>query len=191
VLERREGSTGLRALEAQNRVTPGLSTKGIVTLGPGQSAVPPPRCVQHNLETRSRRGSGHSIEPRPDARARRRKVDGMPEIARFLQGAFDFEGKGLDSPVPFKPRLVYSVPHDQRARLLYLRSGNSSDEMIYVLLSKNGRRMRYFPIGAKGAIHVTLAIVEMIPAETELELLVGAPEGLAGTLVIDMGLSES
>ena len=50
--------------------------------------------------------------------------------------------------------------------------------------------MRYFPIGAKGAIHVTLAIVEDIPPESELELLVGAPEGLAGSVLVDMGLME-
>jgi hypothetical protein len=114
----------------------------------------------------------------------------MIETPRFVQGVFEFQGAGLDSPVPFAPRVVYGVPHDRRSQLVYLRSGNSTAEMLYLLLSKNGRRMRYFPIGAKGAIHVSLAIIEDIAPETELELLVGAPEGLRGSLVVDMGLTE-
>ena len=114
----------------------------------------------------------------------------MLETPRFLQGICAFHGQGLDSPVPFTPRLVYEVPHDKRAQLLYLRAGNTTDEVVYLLLSRESRRMRYFPIGAKGAIHVTLAIVEDIPPESELELLVGAPEGLSGALVVDMGLME-
>jgi len=114
----------------------------------------------------------------------------MLETPRFLQGVCTFVGKGLESPVPFTPRLVYEVPHDKRAQLLYLRAGNSTDEMVYLLLSRHSRRMRYFPIGAKGAIHVTLAIVEDIPPESELELLIGAPEGSSGAVLVDMGLME-
>lgn len=114
----------------------------------------------------------------------------MLETPRFLQGVCSFVGKGLDSPVPFTPRLVYEVPHDKRAQLAYLRAGNSTSEMIYLLLVRKSRRMRYFPIGAKGAIHVTLAIVEDIPPESELELLVGAPEGSTGSVLVDMGLME-
>ena len=114
----------------------------------------------------------------------------MLETPRFVQGIGTFVGKGLDSPIPFAPRLVYSVPHDKRAQLLYLRSGNSTDEMIYLLLSRNSRRMRYFPIAAKGAIHVQLAIVEEIGPESEMELLVGAPEGVSGSILVDMGLME-
>jgi hypothetical protein len=50
--------------------------------------------------------------------------------------------------------------------------------------------MRYFPIGAKGAVHVPLAIVEDIEPEAKLELLVGAPEGAAGSVLLDLGLVE-
>lgn len=50
--------------------------------------------------------------------------------------------------------------------------------------------MRYFPIGAKGAVHVPLAIVEDVEPESQLELLIGAPEGLSGSVLIDMGLVE-
>jgi hypothetical protein len=37
---------------------------------------------------------------------------------------------------------------------------------------------------------VQLAIVEDIDPETELELCLGAPEGLNGKVVVDMGLME-
>ncbi len=49
---------------------------------------------------------------------------------------------------------------------------------------------RYFPIGAKGAIHVQLAIVEDIDPESEIELAIGAPEGLEGSVLVDLGLLE-
>ncbi len=53
-------------------------------------------------------------------------------------------------------------------------------------LNRGGKSMRLFPVGAKEAIHVPLSIVEDVDPESELELCVGAPEGLDGTLVIDM-----
>jgi hypothetical protein len=37
---------------------------------------------------------------------------------------------------------------------------------------------------------VPLAVVEDLQPETEIQLLVGAPEGLSGTAVIDLGLIE-
>ena len=96
----------------------------------------------------------------------------------------------LERPSPLKPDVSYAVPRDKRAQLIYLRAGNSSAEMIYLVLSQNGRAMRYFPIGAKGATHVQLAIVEDLPPEARLELAVGAPEGLRGSIVVDLGLME-
>jgi assimilatory nitrate reductase catalytic subunit len=45
-------------------------------------------------------------------------------------------------------------------------------------------------IGAKAAVHVPLAIVEDIEPESQLEILVGAPEGVSGQVVIDLGLVE-
>jgi assimilatory nitrate reductase catalytic subunit len=62
--------------------------------------------------------------------------------------------------------------------------------MIYVSLFCDKKPFRFFPIGAKGAIHVPLAIVEDIHPETEIELCVGAPEGLDGLVMVDLGLIE-
>jgi len=50
--------------------------------------------------------------------------------------------------------------------------------------------MRYFPIGARDATHVQLAVVEDLDDGTVLELHVAAREGLTGTLVADLGLVE-
>jgi hypothetical protein len=50
--------------------------------------------------------------------------------------------------------------------------------------------MRYFPIGAKAVTHVPLAVVEDLFPETKLEIFFAAPEGMAGMLVLDIGLME-
>jgi hypothetical protein len=116
--------------------------------------------------------------------------DGMLEKPRFIQGIFNFEGRGLERPSKLTPEVEYTVPRDKRAQLVYLRAGNSTDEMVYLVLSQNERPVRYFPIGAKGAVHVALAIVEDVPPETRIGLSLGAPEGARGTLLVDLGLVE-
>jgi hypothetical protein len=50
--------------------------------------------------------------------------------------------------------------------------------------------MRVFPVGAKAAEHVPLAVVEDLMPETRLDVLLAAPEGASGTVVLDMGLVE-
>ena len=114
----------------------------------------------------------------------------MSETPKFIQGVYSFRGAGLERPVPLRPAATYKVPFDKRAQLIYLRAGNSSAEMIYVALNRGQRSIRFFPIGAKNAIHVQLSIVEDIDPESEIELCVGAPEGLDGSVLIDMGLLE-
>jgi assimilatory nitrate reductase catalytic subunit len=109
---------------------------------------------------------------------------------RFLQGVFPFQGKGLEKPVVVNPALRYVVPDGVVAQALYFRGGNSSDEMITAVLLREGVPMRYFPIGAKGDVHVPLRVVEDLSAGTMLELQVAAPDGLAGTIVVDLGLVE-
>ena len=112
------------------------------------------------------------------------------ETSKFIQGVYSFAGAGLGRAVPFSPAIKYMVPFDKRTQLIYLRAGNSLDEMVYLVLMRNERPMRYFPIGAKGAVHVPLAIVDDIEPESQLELLIGAPEGATGSVLLDMGLVE-
>jgi hypothetical protein len=114
----------------------------------------------------------------------------MSETPKFIQGVFTFRGAGLGHPAALKPGATYKVPFDKRAQLIYLRAGNSTSEMIYVALNRAQRPIRFFPVGAKGAIHVPLSIVEDIDPESELELSIGAPEGLDGSVLIDMGILE-
>ncbi len=109
---------------------------------------------------------------------------------KFIQGTFTFEGKGLDTPIPLGPRGVYQVPPRKRSKLIYVRAGNSTGEMVSLLMTRNSRPLRYFPIGAKSAIHVSLAVTEDIVADSELEILIVAPEGLQGTIIADFGLIE-
>jgi hypothetical protein len=114
----------------------------------------------------------------------------MQEAPKFIQGVFSFKGAGLREPTPLEPAVLYKVPFDKRAQLVYLRAGNSTTEMIYLVLNRARRPMRYFPVGAKGAIHVQLAITEDIEPESELSISVGAPSGVQGDVMIDLGLVE-
>ncbi|ANI40552.1 hypothetical protein [Mycolicibacterium vaccae] len=108
---------------------------------------------------------------------------------QFLQGAFTFEGGGYDKPVPIDaPR--YVVPAGAVTQPVYFRGGNSTEEMITVVLFRDGVPMRYFPIAAKGATHVALRVVEDLLGDTVLELHVAAPDGVKGTVMLDLGLVE-
>jgi hypothetical protein len=114
-------------------------------------------------------------------------IDAKP---KFLNGVYSFEGAGYDKVGPVSDKLVYSVPSDKRAQLIYFRAGNSCGEMICLVLMRSGQPMRYFPIPAKGAEHVSLAVVEDLEPDTKLEVFIGAPTGTQGSLVIDVGLLE-
>ena len=113
----------------------------------------------------------------------------MHSTPRFLQGIFPFEGQGVDKPAPL-PELSYTVPLGITTQPLYFRGGNSTDELVTVVLVRDGIPMRYFPIGARDAVHVALAVVEDLDEDSVLELHVAAREGLAGTIVVDLGLVE-
>ena len=108
----------------------------------------------------------------------------------FLQGAFPFEGAGLDKPVPISPSLTYVVPPGSTAQPVYFRGGNSTKDMLAVVLMRDGTPMRWFPISAKGGMHVSLRVVEDLMSDTRVELHIAAPEGLVGTVLVDLGLVE-
>jgi hypothetical protein len=114
----------------------------------------------------------------------------MLEKPAFIQGLFHYQGVGLDKPVAFEPRAIYSVPPDKRSQTVYFRAGNPAAEMIYLVLTAGGKAMRYFPVGAKGAIHVPLAVIEDIPPGTEVEILIAGPSGLHSSVMIDAGFVE-
>jgi len=109
---------------------------------------------------------------------------------RFLQGVFEFEGNGLDKPALIDDSLRYVVPGGAVTQPVYFRGGNGCDEMVSVVLFRDGQPMRYFPIAAKGATHVALRVVEDLLGDTVLELFVAAPTDCSGTVVVDLGLVE-
>lgn len=114
----------------------------------------------------------------------------MLETPRFIQGMFAFEGRGLENPTSFTPKLTYQVPGDKRAQFVYCRVGNPTPEFLYVVMNRDGQPMRLIPCGAKAGIHVPLAIVDDILPDTVLEITVAAPERLVAKLMIDVGLVE-
>jgi assimilatory nitrate reductase catalytic subunit len=152
--------------------------------GPEELIAPPPAADQP--QPRSHRPPITS-EPRFPSRTRSTRVKSSP---RFLQGVFPLVGDGLSKPAPIDAVLRYTVPAGLSAQALYFRGGNSTGELIYVLLVRDGEPMRWFPIGARGDVHVPLRVVEDLPGGTVVELHAAAPEGVTGEIVVDLGLVE-
>ena len=50
--------------------------------------------------------------------------------------------------------------------------------------------MRYFPAGAQAAMNIPLFVIEDILPDSEVEILIGAPAGLKGMVIVDFGLME-
>ncbi len=108
----------------------------------------------------------------------------------FLQGIYHFEGTGLDKPVPIHAELSHFVPDGVVNQTLYFRGGNSSPELITVVLMRDRIPLRYFPIGAKGDVHIPLRVVEDTEGGSVIELFIVAPAGVRGTVVVDLGMVE-
>ncbi len=114
----------------------------------------------------------------------------MHSTPRFLQGVYPFTGQGLEKPVLIDPTTTYVVPPGTMAQPVYFRGGNSSGELICVSLLRDGVPMRLFPIGARSDVHVPLRVVEDLLSDTRIELHVSAPDGVAGSVIVDLGLVE-
>jgi len=128
--------------------------------------------------------------PRTPLTPTRRRTAAVKSTPRFLQGVYPITGDGLSKPGPVDPALTYTVPAGASAQALYFRGGNSTGELVYVLLVRDGEPVRWFPVGAKGDVHVPLRVVEDLPGGSVVTLHVAAPEGVTGELVVDLGLVE-
>jgi hypothetical protein len=115
----------------------------------------------------------------------------MEPKPRFIQGLFSFEGKGLSYPVPLEPSALYAVPRDKHAKLIYLRAGNSTSDLVSLALTHDGAPVRFFPIAPKASVHVPFAVAENVMSESQLEILVCAASGSTGHVVLDLGLMET
>ena len=120
----------------------------------------------------------------------RKKDPRMITTNVFLQGIYPFEGAGMDKPVPIHADLVHVVPDGVVAQALYFRGGNTTGELVTVVLMRDGIPMRYFPIGAKGDVHVALRVVEDIDSGSVVELHLVAPITAQGMVVLDLGMVE-
>ncbi len=140
--------------------------------------LPAPRPVQSHRRATSR------------SRTTNQKDTVMITRNRFLQGIYHFSGTGIDKPGQLDPTVHYLVPDGSSAQALYFRGGNTADELIIVVLVRDGVAMRYFPIGAKSDVHVPLRVVEDLEGGTVIELQLAAPQGLTGSVVVDLGLVE-
>jgi hypothetical protein len=81
-------------------------------------------------------------------------------------------------------------PDGASAQCVYFRGGNSSDELITVVLTRDDEVARLFPVGARSSVHIPLRITEQLLRDSTLELHVAAPEGASGTVVVDLGILE-
>jgi len=109
--------------------------------------------------------------------------EGTPVL---LQTITTFEGRGLLEPQALDLR--YRVPAGCIAAMLYFRAGSTVSGMVNVSITRNGQLLRYFPLAANSAMHVSLAIVEEHPAGALLEVW-AAGEG-SGMLILDIGYLE-
>lgn len=114
----------------------------------------------------------------------------MDTNQRFLRGIFAFKGQGRADPIPIDAELRHVVPDKVVAQLVYFRGRNDSGGLIYVVLVRDGNATRHFPIASQGDVYVPLRVVEDMPSGTLVELHLAAPEGLTGSVVIDLGMVE-
>ena len=64
--------------------------------------------------------------------------------------------------------------------------------MVYLVLMRNDKPMRYCPIGAKSGIDVGFLPRDRgSPSGTVLEVCFAAPESVEGSFVVDVGLAET
>jgi assimilatory nitrate reductase catalytic subunit len=152
--------------------------------GPDERIPPPEPATQPQPRAHERPSAP---APHPPTRRRTTSVKSTP---RFLHGVYPITGEGLGKPGPLDPALRYQVPEGKTAQAVYFRGGNSTDELVYLLLVRDGEPMRWFPIGAKGDCHVPLRVVEDLDGGTVIELHAAAPLGVTGEVVIDLGLVE-
>ena len=148
----------------------------------------------HHLLARPPGHTAHSAHTRPTLnqllQPSRRKDLPMLTKNRFLQGVYPFEGAGLDKPAVISPELSHLVPDGVINQTLYFRGGNTTAELITLVLMRDGVPMRYFPIGAKSDCHVPLRVVEDIEGGSLIELKMLAELGVSGSVVIDLGMVE-
>ncbi len=103
----------------------------------------------------------------------------------LLQGTFDFPATGLKTPELLSKKLCYTVPIGTVLGVRYLRVGSVSSGMVAVSTVVNGLTHRIVPCAANDTMHVSFAIVDPIPAGSQIEIHIASQ--CEGTAIIDVG----
>ncbi len=103
----------------------------------------------------------------------------------LLQGTYDFPATGLKTPELLSKKLCYTVPIGHVLGVRYLRVGSVSSGMVAVSTVVNGLTHRIVPCAAGSVIHVSFAIVDPIPAGSQIEIHIASQ--CEGTAIIDVG----
>ena len=116
--------------------------------------------------------------------------DTMETTPRFLNGVFPFTGSGPGQVGAARHRAGLHRAGGQALAADLLPRRQQQRRAGLLSLMRDGKLMRMFPIGAKGAMHVPLAVVEDLMPDSKLEVFVAAPAGVSGSVVLDIGLME-
>ena len=108
---------------------------------------------------------------------------------RFLQGVFEFEGNGLDKPALLDDSLRYVVPAGAVTQPVYFRGGNSTDEIVTVVLFRNGAHA-LLPDRRAGSDPRRAAGGGGTAGRHRARVVRRRPDGCSGTAVVDLGLVE-
>lgn len=103
----------------------------------------------------------------------------------LLQGIFDFPATGLKNPQLLSEKLRFVVPIGHVAGLRFFRGGVTCERMVCVSTVVNGLTHRLIPLAANASMHVSFAIVEPLPAGSEIEIHIASDA--PGTAIIDVG----
>lgn len=103
----------------------------------------------------------------------------------LLQGTFDFPATGLKEPQLLAKKLIYTVPIGHVLGVRYLRVGSVSEGMVAVSTVVNGLPHRIVPCAANDTMHVSFAIVDPIPAGSQIEIHIASQS--PGTAILDVG----
>ena len=130
-------------------------------------------------------GNPHAVFPRKTRSPRLSRHHHHCRAWRRSFAPIEVKNAGIEIHcVAFVQRNVRAIDIDDEFSLYDV------DEFRALVLMRDGMPMRYFPIGAKADTHVPLRVVEDLEDGTKVELYLAAPDGLTGTVVVDLGLVE-
>ena len=171
-MEQAAETLGARRLTVVRRVTLGLAAPRLRAAAPRRQGAPDP-----DTDAAARPNPPVPSKGPPDDHQERLPPGDLPLRGRR-------HGQAGSPPRRAGPRR----PDGVISQALYFRGGNTTDELITVVLMRDGVPMRYFPIGAKGDVHVPLRVVEDLDGGTvDRAARWPRPTGCSGTVVVDLG----